>query len=422
MAGRRPAQGAPAATNPQDGSQEALAVAPRPAKRGSSHALPGVSHSGAVDFNLDYRPRRPAHFSPNRIILTKGSLDTPARQKFIDRLSDLYPEAHVIEQLSLPHNRVALGSSDSVERHYLGKQTLVIGEHQTAVRLSEERANLCPNYWHFSPYGFCPFDCAYCYLAATPGVRFSPTVKVFVNLIEMLERIDRIARRLAQPTAFYLGKLQDGMALDPLTGYSRIMIPFFATHPYARLVVLTKASDVRNLLDIEHRGQAIQSWSLNPPEVCGEFENNTPTPADRIEAMRQCAAAGYPVRAVIMPIIPIAGWRDVYDAFLRELITAVPLARITLGGICSYGGALALTERKLGQGNTVSLALRRSGFKSVDGRHRYAVSERVEMYRHLIMAVRRLDQLLPIALCLEERSVYEALRLTANAGRCNCVL
>jgi DNA repair photolyase len=165
---------------------------------------------------------------------------------------------------------VDLGTAESVERHSLGKQTLVIGEHRTAVRLGEERANMCPNHWHFSPYGFCPFDCAYCYLAATPGVRFSPTVKIFVNVSEMLGHIDRVARRLGQPTAFYLGKLQDGLALDALTGYSRIIVPFFASHPYARLVVLTKASDVRNLMNIRHCEHAILSWSLNPPEVCGQ--------------------------------------------------------------------------------------------------------------------------------------------------------
>lgn len=106
--------------------------------------------------------------------------------------------------------------------HYRGKQTLVFGEHRSAVRLSEERGNTCPNYWSFSPYGFCPYECKYCYLAGTKGVSFSPTVKVFLNLPEMLGQIDRIAAQQGRPTGFYLGKLQDGLALDPLTGYSRI--------------------------------------------------------------------------------------------------------------------------------------------------------------------------------------------------------
>lgn len=121
----------------------------------------------------------------------------------------------------------------------------VLGEHNSAVRFSEEEDNTCPNYWHFSPYGFCPYGCHYCYLAGTPGVRFSPAVKIFLNLPEILTEVDRIANQLGRPMAFYLGKLQDGLALDPLSGYSRKMIPFFARHPYAHMVVLTKMPTLR---------------------------------------------------------------------------------------------------------------------------------------------------------------------------------
>lgn len=401
---------------------EESVVVPGSAQRKSWLLQSGLPNAAPNDCDRDYAPRPPDHFNPSRIVLTRGSSTSASRRSFVDRVCSLYPKAQVIEQPNLPHNRVDLGPADPVKRHYSGKQTLVIGEHRSAVRLSEERANMCPNYWHFSPYGFCPFDCTYCYLAATPGVRFSPTVKIFVNLSEMLAKIDRVARKRCRPSAFYLGKLQDGLALDPLTGYSRMMVPFFASHPYARLVLLTKAADVRNLMDLEHRGRTILSWSLNPPEVCGQFELNTPTPGKRIEAMGQCAAAGYPVRAVIMPIIPISGWREVYGEFLQELITAVPLARLTLGGICSYDGALSLTESKLGPGNAVSETLRRSGGKSADGRRRYEMDGRIEMYRHLIKTIRSLDPQLPIALCLEERTVFEALDLLPSAGRCNCVL
>ncbi len=42
----------------------------------------------------------------------------------------------------------------------------------------------------------------------------SNTVKIFLNLPEILNQIDRVASQLAKPTAFYLGKLQDALALD----------------------------------------------------------------------------------------------------------------------------------------------------------------------------------------------------------------
>lgn len=369
-----------------------------------------------------YRPRRPVFFNPSQIMLSKGSFADSQRRELVDAVCALYPHAKVSEHLDLPHNRIDLGARDPMTLHYRGKGTLVFGEHRSAVRVSQERGNTCPNYWHFSPYGFCPYDCSYCYLAATPGVRFSPSVKIFLNLGEILKDIDRVASRIGEPTAFYLGKLQDGLALDPLTGYSRTLIPFFAEHAYARQTLLTKAIDVENLLDLGHRGHTVLSWSLNPTEVCAEFEANTPPLSARIKAMQQCSEAGYPVRAVIMPIIPVPGWREVYTRFLHELLAQVRLARITLGGICSYGGALSFTEAKLGVDNTVSLFLRKAGHRCPDGRNRYEPAQRIGIYRHLTTAIRRLRSDLPIGLCLEEPAVFEELGLTKSAGRCNCVL
>jgi len=340
----------------------------------------------------------------------------------VSAICRLYPDAEVIETLDRAHNRIDLGVAQPLDRHYAGKQTLVFGEHRSAVRLSEEKHNACPNYWHVSPYGFCPYGCTYCYLAATRGVWFSPTVRVFLNLDAMLARIDRIASDLRTPTAFYVGKLQDGLALDPLTGYSRIMIPFFAAHPHARLTLLTKATDVDNLLDIDHAGHTILSWSLNPPDVCDAFETNTPAPEARIEAMRKCVSVGYPVRAVIMPIIPVPDWQDVYATFLRRLMTQVELDRITFGGVCSYPGAVDLMASKLDTQNAISRALGRHAARSADGRSRYSPTDRIEIYRHLIAVVRAQQPGLPIGLCLEERSVFQALDLAAAIGQCNCVL
>ena len=368
-----------------------------------------------------YRPRPVPDFRPERIVLAKGSQTTPSRRLFAQQMCGAYPDAEVADLPKVPHNRVDLGEVDPLRALRQGKRTLVLGEHQSAVRESREEGNTCPNYWHFSPYGFCPYGCRYCYLAGTPGVRFSPTIKVFLNLPVILAEIDRIAMQLAEPTAFYLGKLQDGLALDPLTGYSRTLVPFFADHRYARMTLLTKSASVENLLDLNHRGHTILSWSLNPTEVIGAFETGTPPLAERLQAMKWCADAGYPVRAVIMPIILLPGWERVYTAFLRTFLAKVPLDRITLGGICSYRAARGLMESQLGRSNAVSDAFDPRG-PSPDGRLRYPAHLRTALYRHMIQTIRGRAPDLQIGLCLEERSVFEALGLTAAVGRCNCVL
>ena len=265
------------------------------------------------------------------------------------------PEAKVTECLDTPHNRIELDETDALMLPRMGKQTLVFGELKNSVRFSEEEGNTCPNYWHFSPYGFCPYGCKYCYLAGTQGVKFSPTVKIYVNLPEMLAEIDLIARRPQKPTAFYIGKLQDALALDPLTAYSTVLVPFFAAHPYARLTLLTKSTNINRLINLESRGHSILSWSVNPSEVCRIFEENVPCIEERWEAMRGAAKAGYPIRAVMMPIIPVEGWQDIYAAFTRHLIETVPLQWLTIGGICSYKSARWLMESKAGLYNPISV-------------------------------------------------------------------
>ena len=368
----------------------------------------------------NYQPQVAPYFTPDTIVLTKGSIQNAQQRNFIKAICNLYPKAKVIERFDISHNRFEIGSTDPLTLHYQGKNTLVFGVHKSALRFSDEEGNTCPNYWHFSPYGFCPYDCQYCYLAGTPGVKFSPTVKIFLNINEIIDQIANAASRLSKPTAFYLGKLQDGLALDPLTGYSRIMIPFFAQQKYARLTLLTKSTNVDNLLDLDHRGNTILSWSLNPDEIFDAFESNVSSPAERIAAMRKCAGVGFQIRVVIMPIIPIEGWQNIYTHFLENLLLKIPLARITLGQICSYSGALYLTERKLGKNNPISNMLEEG--KSKDGRIRFPISVRIEIYRNLIDTIRKLKPQMQIGLCMEEGDTFKALDMEGSIGSCNCVL
>jgi len=375
----------------------------------------------ASSLPLEYEPQRPGHFRVDRIFLAKGSIETEERRRFVERICRLYPDARRIECPETAHNRIDLDEPDALKRHRKGKRSLTFGEIGDSVRFSSEEGNTCPNYWHFSPYGFCPYGCKYCYLGGTTGVFFSPTVKIFVNLDDILSKVNDTAHRLGKPTSFYLGKLQDGLALDPLTGYSQVLIPFFAQHPYARQVLLTKSNEVKALLDLEHNGHSILSWSLIPPDIAAQFEENVPTVDERLEAMGVCAAAGYPLRAVIMPVIPIPGWRTLYREFIERLLRDLPITRLTFGGICSYRKARSLMEEKLGGRNTVSDSMER-GHKGDDGRIRYDPAVRVKVYRELIDAARSVAPEIELALCLEERFVWEAVGLASSIGRCNCVL
>ena len=104
----------------------------------------------------NYQPKPASHFKPDTIVLSKGICQTTQQHDFVQAICNLYPQAQVIERLDISHNRFELGSSELLELHYKGKKTLLFGVHKSALRFSNEDGNACPNYWHFSPYGFCP--------------------------------------------------------------------------------------------------------------------------------------------------------------------------------------------------------------------------------------------------------------------------
>ena len=370
---------------------------------------------------INYTPVKSDFFNPDRIFLAKGSMKTENRRMFVESIVSLFPSSQVIDCPNIPHNQISFEEMTPDVRHTSGKKTLVFGEHKSAVRFSDEEGNTCPNYWHFSPYGFCPYGCKYCYLAGTLGVWHSPTVKIFVNIEEMVAQIDKTAQRLSEPTAFYIGKLQDGLALDSLTGYSTALVPFFAQHAFARQVILTKSNRIENLINLEHNGNTILTWSLNPPEISEEFEDNVPSVGNRLEAMKKCSAAGYPVRAVIMPVIPFDNWEELYSRFVKRLMAEIPLERLTIGGICIYKNARRLMENRIGAKNCISIGIDKST-ESEDGRARYYSETRQKMYSLISEIAQKTNPETKVALCLEEPDIWKKLGLTKNLGRCNCVL
>ena len=106
-----------------------------------------------------YSPRPDHLFHPQKIVLAKGSVSTAQRRQLVEGVCTAYPKAEVVEQLSIPHNRIRIEAEDLLDLHDRGHRVLVFGEHGSAVGRSDEVGNTCPNFWHFSPYGFCPYGC-----------------------------------------------------------------------------------------------------------------------------------------------------------------------------------------------------------------------------------------------------------------------
>jgi len=334
-----------------------------------SQQLALLPPENAFELPEDYVPEVPDGLDVNRIVLCRGSLSTARRESFVSRMCGVFPGAEVLEQFDTPHNRVELHETEPVHRVAHGKRTLVFGElsprHAVWGGKGQEAPYLCRR--RLSVYGFCFYRCQFCYLAGRDAVWHSPTIKVFVNLPEIMEEVGRHIGNAESPLEFCAGELQDGLALDPLTAYSSVLIPFFAKQREACLEFRTKFTAIQRLLSLNHGRRILLSWTLNPPEIARLFELGAPPVEKRIAAMQLCAQAGYRLRASIMPVIPRGDWNRCYLDFVAWLLEQIPLERLSLGGISMDDRTRVLLESRIGKGNVISTYL----VKCSDGQWHY---------------------------------------------------
>ena len=78
-------------------------------------------------------------------------------------------------------------------------------------------------------------------------------------------------------------------------------------------------------------------------------------------------------------------------------------------------------ERKVGRNNAISAHIDNSQTIG-DGRARYPQALRARAYSIIIETARTLRPELELALCLEDKELWQKSGLDRHMGRCNCVL
>lgn len=387
--------------------------------RGVSHDAHGRGESRLVG--------APLASDIGTIILARGSKEAGA-EDVRRRLLAAFPDARVEYQPEVPPARVSLRVSAGQDRRTVGKRTLVLGEIGRVLDRNREpgmgEGVVCYPYWHFNAVGNCPYDCKFCYLAGNRGNLKCPAIKVYTNLDDVMAAIEKVADRAEEPVLFYGSKLQDFVALDPLTEHSRRLLPFAADHERIRLLFLTKSTAIDNFLDLDHKGHTILSWTLNAEPVIEEYELGTPSLDERLAGARRAADAGYEVRFIFMPMIPVERWQQAYEEAVRKALGAVRPSRVTLGGICMYQPALNMMKRR-SDVTPASLAPILSNLETPPTkreRYRFRPDVRHELYAHMIECIREIDPSIQVSLCLETPEVWEGLWLTPGEAPCNCLL
>jgi len=268
---------------------------------------------------------------------------------------------------------------------------------------------VCPHFYILAHANGCIYRCAYCYLQLT--FRGKVQAVVFSNRDQLLAEVDAFLAR-EDPSALNAGELADALALDGETGLSRELVPRFARQDRHTLILLTKSANVDNLLDLEHGGRTVVSFSVNADEVAARYEVGSPPPAARVAAGKRAAAAGYPVRFRIDPIIPVPGWEEAYGRLLARILEEPLPGRITLGSLRFFPNVRTYA-RKLGRDESVfAYGTERT---AADGRFRLPLDQRVHVYRTIKALIP--DQV-EVGLCKETDACHDA--LGTGDVVCNC--
>jgi spore photoproduct lyase len=287
-----------------------------------------------------------------------------------------------------------------------GKRTLLLARHKGAFLkpCPGSGAEICCNYYVLNFASNCHIECTYCVLQTFLN---NPVIAIFTNWPDLAGEVrEKLA---AAPSTFFrigTGETADSLALDELTGYSRLLVPLFAPQPNAILELKTKSDAISNLEGLDHRGKTVVSWSVNPRRICAAEELKAATLDERLRAARAVQRWGYPIGFHFDPIVWYEGWEPEYRDAVREILSAVDPSRIAWISL----GALRFTPRLR---EVVRRRFPKSKVPSGEfvpahhGKLRYFRPIREEMYARMNEWIREAAPGVLVYLCMESRLVWE---------------
>ena len=249
----------------------------------------------------------------------------------------------------------------------------------------------------------CSINCTYCILQAYLN---QPNLRLFGNLDEMFEELSNtLAENPSRLHRIGTGEFTDSLLLDPFTGISRSIVPFFAKTPNGVLELKTKTDFIGNLKDLDHGGHTIVAWSLNPEDVQKREEPLSATISERLSAARACSGEGYFLAFHFDPILDYEGWKTGYALALDRLFDTVDPSRIVW---ISLGALRFMPELKgiIRIRHPSSRIVYGEFIRGLDGKMRYFRDIRAEFYSFIAERIRRADPDLCVYLCMESDDVW----------------
>jgi spore photoproduct lyase len=273
---------------------------------------------------------------PRRVFITPDAFATPHGRNILERAESFGAEvirlkSNQLRGLTDPIPKDAPPDSKAAQRAYAqAKTSLAIVMSPPSARKLQPIPPSAD--WQFHLAQGCPAHCQYCYLAGS--LSGPPVTRVYANLPEILDNLrnylgtgkitSRSTDRAHEGTTFEASCYTDPLGIEHLTGALAESIRFFGQWDApVQLRFTTKFDGVGSLLPLAHNGRTRVRFSVNAAAVARGFEGGTASVAQRLNALRRMAEAGYPIGLTIAPIMPVQNWQLEYQNLLKSVEQAL---------------------------------------------------------------------------------------------------
>jgi spore photoproduct lyase len=235
----------------------------------------------------------------------------------------------------------------------------------------------------------------------------------------MFKQIRKTLSCSSTKISFNMGEMLDSLALDHITKLTTELIPFFGSLSKGYLMLLTKSSNIDNLLKLEPHNKIVASWSLNSEQMINQYEKGTASLDERIEAAQKCQSKGYRIRLRIDPGIYYPDWQKGYSELIEKSLSVIEPENITLGMLRLLPGHFHLAESTYG--NNANNLLNNHFVKGAsDGKLRYSREMLTTFYSFLIDTIHSFNKNVSISLCRETPEICCIFKNQCEPQKCNC--
>lgn len=256
----------------------------------------------------------------------------------------------------------------------------------------------CCNYFVLNLGFQCDMDCSYCYLQSFINSNY---LTVYTNIEDALNELAQFSHLKNQPVRVGTGEVIDSLSLDPITLYSRRLIEFFREYPQWKLEFKTKSHFVDQFIDCEHQGNVIASWSINPQNIIESEEHGTASLEQRLDAARRCQNKGFQISFHIDPMIWHPDWKKNYGDLVDQIVKHFKpedVPYLSVGALRFQPQQKNMMRERFGMESLVNQA---ETFMGADGKLRYDLNLRTEMFDFMIQRFRAHDSRWRVFMCME---------------------